>query len=92
MKKIVIFLAVAVGLILLLGLTGAALKSQDTESKCEYDYCAAQWRQNIGEYTIVRAPKLDKLQKAVNESLKESWYPIGGVSIVDSNCCQVMIK
>ena len=88
MRKIIVFLAIGMSLILLLGLTGSTLQSQGTECrwKPEPD------RQNTTEYTIVQASELDKLQKDVNERLKKDWHPIGGVSIVDSNYCQVMIK
>lgn len=87
MKKIVVCLAIGMSLIMLLGSTRSNLKSQDIEWKIE------QMRQNVNEYTIVRASKLDKLQKDVNERLKNDWSPIGGISIVDSNSfCQVMVK
>lgn len=89
MRKIVVFLAIGMSIILLLGFTGSGLKSQEAE--CEHK--PTQLRQNVSEYTIVSASKLDKLQKDVNKKLKNDWYPIGGISIVDSNSfCQVMVK
>jgi len=87
-KKISILLGVILSLVLLLGSTGSNRKLQDL--KCQGEPGA--WRQTLSEYTIIRASKLNELQNEVNEKLKESWHPIGGISIVDSNCCQVMVK
>lgn len=87
MRKIIVFLVIGMSLILLLGSTGSSLKLQETE--CEIK----PMRQNMREYTIVCASELKKLQKDVNNKLKKDWYPIGGISIVDSNSfCQAMVK
>jgi len=87
-KKMAVFLAVVVSLALLPGSSGEKRRPEDPQ--CQWVYQA--WRQNIDEYAIVRASDPDKLQKEVNKRLKESWHPVGGISIVDSNCCQVMIR
>lgn len=95
MKKIVVFLAIGVSLILLLGSDGSNLKLQDTECKCKYEpgQWAEAYRQNVSKYAIVRASELDDLQTDVNNKLKTGWHLIGGISIVDSNSvCQVMVK
>ena len=40
--------------------------------------------QTVKEYTIVSAKSPVELVKAVNEKIKESWSPVGGVSTVES--------
>jgi hypothetical protein len=87
--KTLVFLAVVLSLVFLLGSSGEKRRSQ--EPKCQLQP-ASGWRQDINEYTIVRASDPDKLQKEVNKRVKESWHPMGGISIVDTNCCQVMVK
>ena len=87
-KKIVILLVVVLSLVLLLGSIGSNMKSQ--EPKCQWKPEAG--RQDIEKYAIVRASDPDKLQIEVNKRLNQSWEPMGGISIVDSNCCQVMVK
>lgn len=44
---------------------------------------------NIGgyvpEYRVVYSGDIDKLQKAVNDLLKEDWQPTGGICVVCDN-------
>jgi hypothetical protein len=40
--------------------------------------------QTVKEYTIISAKSNVELIKAVNEKIKENWYPVGGVSTVET--------
>jgi len=89
MKHVILCITIGVGLLLLLGLTGSSIESR--ESYCEHGF--GLLRQNASEYEIIHANTLHELEDAVVVKLKKDWYPIGGLSIVDSNSfCQVMVK
>ncbi len=40
--------------------------------------------ETINEYTIITAISPLELIKAVNDKIKENWYPVGGLSTVES--------
>lgn len=88
MKKTAIFLAIGMSFLLLLGLAKSDPKLQGIESECE----PGRYWQKVKDYKIIDEPNLNDLRRKVKEELGHGWYPIGGISIVDSNCCQVMAK
>lgn len=88
MKKIVVFLAIGMSLILLLGLAKSDSKSQWIESECS----PGRYWQKVKNYEIIRASDLDKLQQNVNDKLNHGWRPMGELLYFDSNYCQVMVQ
>jgi hypothetical protein len=88
MKKTIVFLAMGMTLILLLGLAKSNSKMQWNNSECE----PGQYWQRVKDYEIIHEPNLKDLQEKVKNGLDHGWRPMGGISIVDSNYFQVMVK
>lgn len=88
MKKAAVFLVIGMGLIVLLGLAKSSTKPQIDKPECEP---TGYW-QKVNEYKIIHEPNLPYLKDEVKKGLNHGWYPIGGISIVGEDCCQVMIR
>ena len=88
MRKILIILAIGIGLILLLGMNKSDSKLQGFESECKH---GLYW-QRVKNYEIIRASNLDKLQQNVKDKLNHGWCPMGEISYLDNNYCQVMVQ
>ena len=92
MKKAIIFLAIGMSLILLLGLAKSDSKPQWIESECYPGYAQGRYWQKVKNYEIIRASDLDKLQKDVKERLNHGWRPMGEISRFENEYCQVMVQ
>ena len=87
MRKILIILAIGMGLILLLGATKSDLNLEGTEQNCGY----LKYGQKTTDYQIIRATDLNTLQQNVKEKLKHGLRPMGEISYFGKDYCQVMV-
>jgi len=92
MKKIIIFLAVGLSLVLLLGSMGPSPHIHDPNSEPEPTPCSIS-REHILKYEVFVASDPKMLEKKVTQRLKGkgNWIPLGGISVNDANYHQAMV-
>lgn len=94
MKKAIILLCIALGLVLLLGAFGSRqqLHNPNSESK---GTPLVFVRGRIVEYEIIVASNSNDLAGNVNKKLKDKnnrWIPLGGISVNNGKSHQAMVK
>jgi len=93
MKKAIVFLAISMSLILLLGLAKTESKPQKPQwiGSEGYPEPGRHW-QKVKDYEIIRASDLDRLQDKIKEKLKHGWHLKGDISCFEKEYCQVMVQ
>jgi hypothetical protein len=95
MKKAIVFLAIGMSLVLLLGLAKSDPKPQKPqwiESGCCQGYAPGFYWQKVKDYEIVRASGLGELEGKIKDKLEHGWHLKGDISRFEDEYCQVMVK
>ena len=92
MKKIIIFMAVGLSLVLLMGSMDPSPHIHDPNSEPDPTPCSLS-RERILKYEVFVASDTKTLEKKVTQRLKGkgNWIPLGGISIDDAKYHQAMV-